>query len=265
VARLRELDHIDRKIVLEVARAGKVNVSNLIRRVGFSRQTVYLHVERLMWKGFLEGEKGGFPLRHLIYLTDEGFALLQNLEAQEETEAVNVQIAVKELKEYYARRFRRLLLHLDLARGFVTPQKSIATLGLLPLIALVKASLPRKEADVYNHFLADVYVQAADKKARIKDEELLAKGMTPILIETLWRLATPKACRNREMPLPGYGFNFPAACDNALREELKPLLAKAFPYVTSGEELRKAIFARLKVISHPVRERRQVADDVWLS
>lgn len=224
------------------------------KELNITDKAVNTHLRVLTEKGLTQKGKNGYRL------TAKGTLALEDIEAEGETYII---VFSKTLKQYYVKKFKQLRLHLDLSRGIITPAKTFATLGLYPLLALVKATVPSREAGVYDNFLAEVYVGAVDKKAKQKDGELIARGKMPILTGTLWKLASPKAHLDQEESLVGYTFNFPKAYNEALSQELKPLLAKAFPYVNSDEELQKAVFARLKVISHPVHERRGVVKEIW--
>jgi hypothetical protein len=68
---------------------------------------------------------------------------------------------------------------------------------------------------------------------------------------------------NGEEPLPGYRFNFIEAYNKLLLEEIKPIIMEAYPHAKGEEELCGMVFATLKVISHPVKERRKLTREIW--
>lgn len=72
----RELDTIDRQILMELRDDGRVSVSELARRVNVSRANAYARLKRLKRDGVIRGftvsldpQKAGFPVAALINLT----------------------------------------------------------------------------------------------------------------------------------------------------------------------------------------------------
>ena len=117
----------------------------------------------------------------------------------------------------------------------------------------MKHTKPDGEAKLYPEFAAEVYVETVDAEICSADEKLLADGKAPVMAEAFWRAASPKAW-NRSMQILGYSFDFPHAYRKAARKELRKILLKTYS-PARDEDLQRAVFIRLKAISHPVRER----------
>jgi DNA-binding HxlR family transcriptional regulator len=205
------------------------------------------------------------PPQVFYQLTQKGLVAAEDLIAEKETK-IEAVAEGSNLIEFYERRFARRLVHLELWRYKVTPAKTLVSLNFYPAYVFVKAIVhPGEKSRKFNVFLGSLYVKSVDEKARNVDEMLLKKGYNPCFTEALWKACSPKVWRkvDGEEPLPGYKFNFVHAYNDLLSEEIKSILMEAYPQSSREEELRGRVFATLKVISHPIRERRKIIRELW--
>ena len=72
------LDDVDRKIILAIGME-EVNVSEMIKSAGLSRQSAYTHLEKLVGLGLISQKRGGFPRTRLLKLSKEGLEMYGEL------------------------------------------------------------------------------------------------------------------------------------------------------------------------------------------
>jgi len=72
------LDDVDRKIILAIGME-EVNVSEMIKSAGLSRQSAYTHLEKLVGLGLISQKRGGFPRTRLLKLSKEGLKMYEEL------------------------------------------------------------------------------------------------------------------------------------------------------------------------------------------
>lgn len=236
---------------LKISKGGLSNSMNLLLKDGLVARRV---------------ETDSKPPQVFYQLTEAGIAAAEELLAERETKIVEAELKGLNLEEFYKELFTRRLMHLELWRYKVTPAKTLVSLNFYPAYVFVKAVVyPDEKSRKFNAFLGRLYVRSVDEKVRNVDEMLLMRGYTPSFTEALWRACSPKVWMkvDGEEPLPGYKFNFVHAYNNFLSEGIMPILKEAYPKSSGEEELRGRVFATLKVISHPIRERRKLIKELW--
>lgn len=72
------LEDVDWKIILAIGE-GEVNVSEMIKKAGLSRQSAYTHLSKLVGLGLITERKGGFPRTRLLRLSQEGLKVYEEV------------------------------------------------------------------------------------------------------------------------------------------------------------------------------------------
>jgi len=234
----------------------------LAKRCGLSESTLSTSLRSLVRRGLVQRAVDGqtHPPRVYYKLTEGGFDELDAIKESEEAllEEEPEFKAPDSLEEYFNKYFRLKGLAMDVGRSGVSPKRLFLTFGLLPIVEVVRSFIPTKEGELYVKFLAKVYVNSVDPEALAGLP--VEKGAE--VIKFFWQFCSPNAHSSSE-EIFGFTFNYPKAFKNALIPKFEQILVKAFPYAEGKKTLRKAVFARLKVISHPLRERRKLISKIW--
>ncbi|MEM2099665.1 MAG: MarR family transcriptional regulator [Candidatus Bathyarchaeia archaeon] len=241
--------------------ADKLSWSDLYKLSGLSESTLSSSLKSLVDEGLVERQvdAGVYPPAVYYTLTDKGLA---HLEGAVEAEGINENEQLPEhsndLAEFVQNYFRLKGLGLDLSRSRVSVGRVFFTFGLLPLAELARAYVPTAESVSYLMFMSNVYVGAVNAKALV-DMPVEKQFET---VRFFWKLCSTSAFNAKEAIL-GFTFDYPSAFNQYIKEMDAQILAKAFPYAISISDLRRAVFARLKVITHPISERRKIVDKIW--
>ncbi|MEM4521168.1 MAG: helix-turn-helix domain-containing protein [Candidatus Bathyarchaeia archaeon] len=267
---METISDVEEGILVQLLR-GAMSKYEIAEASGRAYSAIHKAVASLLDRGLISVERVAASSKNrkidveYYKLTDTGLEIAEALAAKREALADSMLPKASSLVDWYTNRFTRFLYHLDLAIPKITPARIYATLNLYPAVVFIRALVsPSKEDRVYNRFLASVYVESVDERLRQLDEERIRQGLRPSLIEAMWRVCSPQAWRKRggEEPLPGYIFNFLKAYHANLTEDIVSVLKKAGPNI-SNEELPGLVFARLKICSHPVQERRKLIKEIW--
>lgn len=261
----KSMKRLSELIVLKAlsSQSDGLNWSALLELCGLSESTLSSSLHSLEAGGLVQRVVHGQtrPPRVCYKLTEDGF---DQLDAAGECEEVVLEgepefKAPDNLEGYFNEYFRLRGLAMDVERGGVSPKRLFLTFGLLPVPEFARASIPTKEGELYLKFLAEVYVGSVDPRALV--ELPVEKGVE--VIKFFWRLCSPNAHSSPEEML-GFTFDYPKAFKDAFTPKFERVLVKTFPYAEGEKMLRKAVFARLKAISHPLRERRQLISKIYL-
>ena len=236
--------------------------STLLKQSGLSESTLSSCLKSLLRRGLISRlvDANTYPPTVYYRLTDRGFDELDSImdveeEALEEEPALEVSGS---LKEHVYNYLRLRGVAMDIGRGGISLRRLFLTFGLLPVLEVAKAFKPTGQGEEYLKFLTEVYVGSIDPKAL--DSLPIEKQFE--VVKFFWKMCSPNAYKTVEKIL-GFDFNYPKAYKKALSPDRKEIITMAFPYAKSKETRRKAVFARLKVLSHPVKERRQIIKSIW--
>jgi len=238
---------------------GRMNYRELLKALGRPDRTLYVNLLELQRDGFVKKEERG-----LYVISEAGLRLLKmreaELEAKIETELGAEELErvegpgkyVEALEEHFREKFRRFLVGLTDLKSDLSLSTILVTFGVYPLVMFVKSAVKSSEDEViYHAFLASTYVNSVDLRA-------LMKNPSPHTVEYFWQTADPKliAAKNgeRRQEILGFEFNFSKGYRHALNnvEKAEEVLSRY------GRKSEERIFARLKILSHPVGERRKI-------
>ena len=236
--------------------------STLLKQSGLSESTLSSCLKSLLRQGLISRlvDANTYPPTVYYRLTDRGFDEIDSImdveeEALEEEPTLEVSGS---LKEHVYNYFRLRGVAMDIGRDGISLRRLFLTFGLLPVLEVAKAFKPTSQGEEYLKFLTEVYVSSIDPKAL--DSLPVEKQFE--VVKFFWKMCSPNAYETVEKIL-GFDFNYPKAYKKALSPDRKEIITMAFPYAKSKETRRKAVFARLKVLSHPVKERRQIIKSIW--
>lgn len=260
----RSLKRLSELLILKALsfQSGGLRWATLAECSGLSESTLSTSLRSLVKRGLVQRvvDEQTHPPRVYYKLTENGFDQLNAIEESEEVllEGEPEFKAPDSLEEYFNKYFRFRGLAMDVGRGGVSLKRLFLTFGLLPILEVARGFIPTEEGELYLKFLAEVYVNSVDPKALA--DLPVEKGAE--VIKFFWRFCSPNAHSSPEKIL-GFTFNYPKAFKNALTPKFEQILTKAFPYAKGEKMLRKNVFARLKVISHPIHERRKLVSKIW--
>jgi len=238
--------------------------SILLKQSGLSESTLSSCLKALSRRGLIDRlvDASTYPPRVYYRLTDRGFDELNSIMDVEE-EALEAEPTLEvsgPLKEYAYKYLKLRGVAMDIRRSGVSPERLFLTFGLLPVLTKESLKFKTSRGEEYLKFLTEVYVGSVDPEAL--DNLSVEKQFE--VVKFFWKMCSSNAYKTAEKVL-GFNFNYPKAYKKTLTLDREEIIVMAFPYAKSYEIRRKAVFTRLKVISHPVKERRQIIKSIWMN
>lgn len=253
------LEYRIKKLILGKPRTWKF----LLYELKIPKGTLNRYLRILEERGEVERVVDDSPSKIAYKLTETGEDTLDSIEGYHEAEAssrlegYDIE-TVENLVDYFQAKFRRMLLHqVDLVDLGV--KDFLMTFGIYPMAVLARNVIaPTSEAKKYLGFLAKTYVYTVDEDA--------FKGMPssswPAVVESLWRLASPeligKPLEEMREKIFDVWFDFSKGYAKSLNE-----VEGARGILKKHERDKNKIFARLKLASHPLNERKYLVKRLW--